>query len=93
MGFIAKHVKQPVEVQDYPLDFTSYLQEVNDLAESHTVEASDGVVVESSSLVRGVVRVFVSGGQHGRTYKVSVTVTTKGGRVKQLDIQLKVKKV
>lgn len=93
MGFAAKYVKQPAEVLDYPFDFTEYLQEANDVAVSHTVVASDGINVVSSTLARGIVRAFVSGGESGRTYKVSATVTTQGGRVKQLDIQLKVKEI
>jgi hypothetical protein len=40
-----------------------------------------------------VVRAFVSGGVSGRAYKASATVTTQGGRVKQLDIQIKVKEI
>lgn len=93
MGTIAKYTKQPVEVLDYPFDFTSFLQEANDVAVSHTVTASAGINVESSTLARGVVRAMVSGGETGRTYKISATVTTGGGRVKQLDIRLKVKEI
>lgn len=93
MAYHAKHTKQPVEVQDYHFDFREYLRGVNDVATAHTVEATDGVTVVSSSLERGVVRAFVSGGVSGKTYKLSATVTTQGGRVKQLDIQLKVKEI
>lgn len=93
MEFAAKYAKQPAEVLDYPFDFNEYLQEANDLAVSHTVVAAQGVNVVSSSLNRGVVRAFVSGGVSGQTYKVSAVVTTQGGRVKQLDIQLKVKEI
>lgn len=93
MAYHAKYVKQPVEVQDYPFDFTEYLQTVNDVADSFTVEAADGVTIESSSMARGVVRAFVSGGTSGRSYKVSAALTTQGGRVKQLDILVKVKKI
>lgn len=93
MGFAAKYTKQPAEVLDYPFDFTDFLQEVNDTALSHTVTVSEGVTLGTTSLARGVVRAFVSGGVSGRAYKVSATLTTTGGRVKQLDIQLKVKEI
>lgn len=93
MGFIAKHVKQPAEVLDYKFDFREFLQGVNDVADTFAVEATDGVTVESSSMERGVVSAFVSGGVSGRTYKLSATLTTVGGRVRQLDIQLKVKEI
>ena len=93
MAYHAKYVKQPVEVQDYPFDFTEYLQGINDVADTFTVSAADGVTIESSSISRGVVRAFVAGGTSGRSYKVSATLTTKGGRVKQLDILVKVKEI
>jgi hypothetical protein len=91
MSILAKYTKQPVEVQDYDFDFTEYLQYHNDLAVSHTVTADEGVEIESSTLVRGVVKAFVSGGLTGASYKVSATITTQGGRVKQGDILIKVR--
>lgn len=91
MTLLAKYTKQPVEVLDYDFDFSAYLQSVNDVATSHTAVATTGLTVESSTLARGVVKVFVSGGVDGETHKVSATITTQGGRVKQADIQLKVK--
>ena len=93
MGFVAKYVKQPVEVLDYPFDFREFLQDANDVALSHTVVADEGLTVASSNLDMGIVRVFLGGGVSGRAYKVSATLTTQGGRVKQLDIQLKVKEI
>lgn len=93
MAYHAKYTKQPIEVQDYPFDFREYLQAANDTADSYAVTAAEGVTVESSSIDRGVVRAFISGGVSGKAYKLSATVTTKGGRVKQLDIQLKVKEI
>lgn len=93
MGTLAKFNKQPVEVQDYDVDFTEYLEFHNDTAVSHTAVAASGLNVVSSTLVDGVVKVFVSGGTDGNTYKVSATITTNGGRVKQGDILVRVKEV
>jgi hypothetical protein len=93
MSIIGKFSKQPVEVQDYDIDFTEYLEFHNDYALSHTAFASTGITIQASALVDGVVKVFVSGGTDGNTYKVSATITTQGGRVKQGDILVKVKEV
>lgn len=90
---LAKFTKQPVEVIDYDFDFSEYLRSVNDVAVSHTAAVTTGLTVETSSLNKGVVKVFVSGGTDGETHKVTATVTTQGGRVKQADIQLKVKEI
>jgi hypothetical protein len=91
MSILAKFTKQPVEVQDYDIDFTSYLTSQNDTAVSHTSEAESGLTILSSNLTNGVVKVFVSGGLDGQQYKVSATVTTTGGRIKQGDIMVKVR--
>lgn len=92
-SILGKFNKQPVEVQDYDIDFTEYLEFHNDAALSHAAVAETGLTVETSVLVDGVVKVFVSGGTDGSSYKVSATITTLGGRVKQGDILVKVKEV
>jgi hypothetical protein len=38
-----------------------------------------------------VAKVYTSGGTDGVTYKITATVTTTGGRVKQAEIKVKVK--
>lgn len=91
MSILGKFTKQPVEVQDYDFDFNDYLTSVSDTAVSHTVVADTGITVAFSSLAAGIVKVFVSGGTDGEQYKVSATITTDGGRIKQGDILVKVK--
>lgn len=91
MAVLGKFVKQPVDVQDYDFDFNDYLTASSDTAVSHTVTAETGLTVVGSTLNAGVVKVFVSGGADGSSYKVSATLTTSGGRVKQGDIIIKVK--
>jgi hypothetical protein len=93
MSILGKFNKQPIEVQDYDIDFTSYLEGFNDVALSHVAAAEAGLEILGSSRSEGVVKVFVSGGTDGVSYKVSVTVTTQGGRVKQGDILIKVREV
>lgn len=93
MGVLGKFSKQPVEVQDYDIDFNEYLTSQSDTASSFVVASDAGVTIVSSSLVAGVVKVFVSGGLDGEQYKISATVTTAGGRVKQADILIKVKEI
>ena len=91
MSILAKFTKQPVEVQDYDIDFTEYLESLNDTAQSHVAVADPGVSIMASSLTSGVVKVFLAGGLDGQQYKVSATITTAGGRVKQGDVMIKVR--
>lgn len=91
MSVLGKFTKQPVEIQDYDFDFNEYLSSLPDTAASHVAVAETGVTITASTLAGGVVKVFVSGGTDGQQYKVSATITTTGGRVKQGDIIIKVK--
>lgn len=91
MGILGKFTKQPVEVQDYDIDFREYLTSQSDTAVSHEVVVEAGLTLMASSLADGVVKVFIAGGDDGNQYKVSATVTTAGGRVKQGDIMVRVR--
>lgn len=93
MGVLGKFSKQPIEVQDYDIDFNEYLVSQSDTASSFVVSSDPGITIVNSSLISGKVKVFVSGGLDGEQYKVSATVTTTGGRVKQADILIKVKEI
>lgn len=93
MTISGKFTKQPVEVQDYDIDFNEYLEFHNDVAVSHASFAEAGVSILASDLTDGVVKLFIAGGTDGNTYKISATITTQGGRVRQGDILLKVKEV
>ena len=91
MSVLARFTKQPVEVQDYDIDFTDYLTALSDTAASPVVSVETGLTLMASNLTSGIVKVFVSGGVDGNQYKVSATITTAGGRVKQGDIVIRVK--
>lgn len=83
--------KQPVEVKDYDLDYSEWL------VAADTVEAAE-VTVEPAGLTVGSVfthdtkvKVWLSAGSDGAVYKLTVTMTTADGRVKQDEFKVKVK--
>ena len=83
--------KQPVEVKDYDLDYSEWL------VAADTVEAAE-VTVEPAGLTVGSVftqdkkiKVWLSAGTNGTAYKLTVTMTTADGRVKQDEFKVKVK--
>lgn len=83
--------KQPVEVKDYDLDYSEWL------VAADTVEAAE-VTVEPAGLTVGYVftqdkkiKVWLSAGTNGTVYKLTVTMTTADGRVKQDEFKVKVK--
>lgn len=94
MAVLEKFEKQPADVQDYDCDFTEYIESMNEtVGAAHTAVATaeTGITVESYAIVAGVVKVWLSGGTDGETYKVTVTLTTAGTRVKQAEFNVKVK--
>ncbi len=70
--------KEAAEVADYSVDFAAKLGESEAIA-SRTVTAS-GVTKDSDSLSGSIVKVWLSGGTTGTLAKVTVTITTDGGR-------------
>jgi hypothetical protein len=94
MTILARFEKQPADVQDFDIDFSEWLTGLGDLAPGPTgavVIAEPGLTVLASTLVAGIVKVWTSGGTNGVTYKITATVTTVGGRVKQAEIKIRVK--
>ena len=94
MSILAKFQKQPADVQDFDIDFSEWLAAMDDSApgpDGLQVAAEAGITVLAWTLSLGVVKVWTAGGTDGRTYKITATVTTQGGRVKQAEIKIKVK--
>jgi alkylation response protein AidB-like acyl-CoA dehydrogenase len=94
MSILAKFEKQPADEQDFDIDYGEWLAGMGDTAPGPggvTVYADTGITVLAYVLTDGVVKVWTSGGTDGTTYKITATVTTQGGRVKQAEIKVKVK--
>ena len=90
---VRKFNKQPVEQDDVEFDFTAYLERRNDLIQSVDVVAEAGLSVLSFAHSGGVVQARIAGGEDGEQYKVSATITTTGGRVKQGDLIIRVREL
>lgn len=90
---LEKFVKQPADVQDYDVDYTEFLTAFADSPSSHTVVADGGVSLRYSVQVSGTIKVWLADGVDGFSYKVTVTLTTTGGRVRQTEFSLMVKEI
>ena len=101
MAILQTFTKQPADVQDYDIDFREWLAGLSDTAPGPAsstpganclaVTADAGITIDFYTLAGGVVKVWLSGGISGTTYKISATLTTTGGRTKQDEIKVKVK--
>lgn len=98
---LEKYVKQPAETLDYDIDFSEFLSDGDAIVTTGTppVPSPLSVSVTPSGLTIGstfvisdnVVKQWLSGGVDGVRYKVTLTVTTNAGRVKQVEFVVKVK--
>jgi len=93
MPILAKFEKQPADIQDYDISFTDWLAGYADTGASQVTTVETGITLAASMLSGGVVKVWLSGGLNGTSYKVTTTLSTTGGRVKQAEIVIKVKEV
>lgn len=85
--------KQPADVLDYDVAYDQWLTE-DDTVQSATAEVDlPGLTVDLTYINPTFVKVWLSGGADGVTYKVTVTSVTQGGRTKQDEFKVKVKEV
>jgi len=93
MPILETFTKQPADVQDYDIDFAEYLDGLADTAATDAVTADPGITVMSHTVIGKTVKVWLSGGVHLGRYKVTVRLTTAGGRVKEVEILILVREV
>lgn len=91
MAILETFTKQPGETLDYDISFAEFLAGYADTGLSATVTAAAGITLDFFSLTQGVVKVWLSGGTTGQSYKVTVRLTTTGGRIKEDEIVIKIK--
>lgn len=79
--------KQPSEVKDYDIDFSPWLTPMNDTLDfiGSKVECLDDpsnttLEIDSLSITTSKAKLWMSGGTSGLEYKVTLLVSTVGGR-------------
>lgn len=94
---LQRYEKQPAEVKDYDVDYTAWLSPQADTIAAATAVAvctsgTDATLeIDSIAFTEDTVKVWISGGTSGETYKVTITVTTAGGRVDESELVFKVR--
>ena len=90
-----KFTKQPSDVDTVDVSFVDYLNDRADTGLTATVIAITGddnsLTSPAQSLMDGVMKVWLSGGTDGKTYKVTVRLTTTAGRIKEHDFNVRIK--
>lgn len=95
---LAKYEKQPLEVKDYDVDYTPWLTTITDTLASLATsvvcltDATDETLeVDSTTFSDDTVKVWISGGTDGEQYKLTLRVTTTGGRVDESELIFRVR--
>jgi len=89
--------KQPADQRDYDVDFSRWIPDDDTITSATAVVTAidplTDIVVESVQVITAdaIVKVWVSGGLTGSTYKITVTASTTGGRIKETEFKLRVK--
>jgi hypothetical protein len=84
--------KQPADVLDYDLDFSDWLTGTDVLTGVvATASGPEDLQIQSASIVGQTAKIWISGGISGSTYKVTATISTSEGRVKQLEFKIRVR--
>lgn len=83
---LQRYTKQPSDVTDYDIDYSDWLRDAETLQSVTPTVAcitSDdaSVTVAGTTSSTTAVRIRLSGGASGNTYKTTVRVTTSAGRV------------
>jgi ATP-dependent protease ClpP protease subunit len=93
MAILGVFIKQPHEVLDYDFDYSEWLP-TSDIIVSTAAVADAGITLGSTIIdpaTKQVVKQWVSGGADGTTYKIQITATTAGGRVKEIEFKIRVR--
>jgi len=85
--------KQPVEVKDFDIDYSEWLTAGDNVQSADIVVSPTGLVVDSVFINDPRIKVWLSSGADGTQYKLTVTMTTADGRIKQDEFKIRVKDV
>jgi hypothetical protein len=105
---LATFEQQPLELKDYTVSYTEWLAPVSDrIADVETsvaritsrqnavglTPATTELEVSSVTHTDDAVTIWVEGGTSGYNYKVTLKVTTEGGRVDESELQFNVRDI
>lgn len=93
MAILETFIQQPADRLDYDVGYTEFLTD-SDFVVSATAEVDlDGLDFQQPIVLENgtKLKLFVTGGVSGSVYKLTLTVTTDLGRVKQDELRFRIK--
>lgn len=83
--------KDPDAYLDYQVDWTRWLEGIEDTIQAVTWLVPNGLVKESESNTTTTATVWLSGGEAGQSYDVVCRITTANGRIDDRTLNIIVK--
>lgn len=93
MSLIGVINKQPVDRFDHDVDCSGLVGDYDVVQTATATVSPSGLTVDAPTVFSDRVKLWVGGGADGVTYKVTLTVYSRDGRVQQDEIRVKVKEV
>ena len=90
---LKKLFKQPGELKDYDIDYSPWLTPISDTLDNVdiSIEVLDSLAIPSMVLNRHLMtedtlKLWIEGGSPGEVYKVTISITTVGGRIDESEL-------
>lgn len=94
MALLSAFTKQPREILDFDIDYSTVLFGRTDTITNKTVEVSPvGLTIVSSTITGNIIKVVVSSGTTGTLYKVTTLATSSAGLVYEDEVNVLVEEV
>jgi hypothetical protein len=94
---LAKYEKQPAEVKDYDIDYSDWLIPAEDTIDGITTtvtsetQATPTLEVDYTQQTITLAKLWISGGTVGAQYKITVRMTSAGGRIDESELIFSIK--
>lgn len=92
MPVVGRPRQQPLDVQDYDIDFSEWFPPEDTITEAEISCVPDMPSAPSYAIEHPRVKVWVyAGGADGTTYKITVRAITNDGREKEVELLVRIK--
>lgn len=92
--------KQPSEVKDYDIDFSPWLDDMEDSLEDvgYNITCLDdpddfNLIIDRQAITESTAKFWIKGGTNGRNYKVTIQAFTVGGRLDESEVIFVIKDI
>lgn len=84
--------KQSAEYLDYDVDFTEWMPNGDIITSAEVTVSPAGELTSNNIMILNpIVKFWLADGVNGSTYKLTVKITTDGGRIKEDELKIRVR--